>query len=44
MSLILRQVIGYQQGRKLAPAGGTDPHLKNQLTETQKNLNSILKK
>jgi len=43
MSLILRQVIGYQQGRK-AVSATADPALKKQLTETQKQLNSILTK
>jgi len=43
MSLILRQVIGYQQGRK-AVSATADPALKKQLTETQNQLNSILKK
>ncbi len=43
MSLILRQVIGYQQGRK-AVSATTDPALKKQLTETQNQLKSILTK
>jgi hypothetical protein len=43
MSLILRQVIGYQQGRKTASTS-TNPLLKKQLEDTQKDLNSILNK
>jgi chromosome segregation ATPase len=43
MSLILRQLIGEQRGRRMVPTSA-DPHLKNQLANTQKNLNSILKK
>ena len=43
MSLILRQVIGYQQGRK-AVSTTTSPLLKKQLQDTQKELNSILNK
>ena len=39
--LILRQVIGYQQGVKKAPASSL---LKKQLEDTQKDLNSILNK
>ena len=43
MSLILRQVIGYQQGRK-AVSATADPALKNQLAQKEQELNSILKK
>jgi len=43
MSLILRQVIGYSQGRRTVSATA-DPALKKQLEESQKQLNSILKK
>jgi hypothetical protein len=43
MSLILRQVIGYQQGLKKASTT-TNPLLKKQLEDTQKELNSILNK
>ena len=43
MSLILRQIIGYQQGRKSAPTT-TNPLLKSQLDQANKDLNSILKK
>lgn len=42
MNLILRQVIGYQQGLKKAPA--SDPKLKTELEQTKKDLHSILKK
>ena len=41
MSLILRQIIGYQQGLKKAPAS---PLLKKQLEDTQRDLNLILNK
>jgi chromosome segregation ATPase len=43
MNLILRQVIGYQQGRKAAPLTA-DPELKRQLENTKKDLKSILNK
>ena len=43
MSLILRQVIGYQQGLRKASTA-TNPLLKKQLEDTQKDLNSILTK
>ena len=43
MNLILRQVIGEQRGRKLASTS-TNPLLKKQLEDTQKDLNSILTK
>jgi hypothetical protein len=43
MSLILRQVIGEQRGRK-AVSATSDPALKAKLTEKEKQLNSILKK
>ena len=41
MNLILRQIIGYQQGLKTSPAS---PLLKKQLEDTQKDLNQILNK
>ena len=41
--LILRQVIGYQQGLKKAPAS-SNVLLKKQLADTQKSLDSILNK
>ena len=41
MSLILRQIIGYQQGRR-AVSTTANPLLKKQLEDTQKDLNSIL--
>jgi len=40
--LILRQVIGYQQGRKASTTA--DPHLTQELRETKQQLNSILTK
>ena len=43
MNLILRQVIGYQQGKKTASALA-DPQLKKQLEQTKKDLNQILTK
>jgi hypothetical protein len=43
MNLILRQIIGYQQGRK-AVSATANPLLKKQLEDTQKDLNSILNK
>jgi len=43
MSLILRQVIGYQQGRR-AVSTTASPLLKKQLEDTQKDLNLILNK
>jgi chromosome segregation ATPase len=43
MSLILRQLIGEQRGRRMASTTA-DPTLKKKLTETEKDLNSILKK
>jgi hypothetical protein len=42
MNLILRQIIGYQQGLKKAPTA--NPLLKKQLEDTQRDLNSILTK
>jgi chromosome segregation ATPase len=44
MSLILRQIIGYQQGRRATAIASADPVLKNQLEQKEKDLNSILKK
>jgi len=43
MNLILRQIIGYQQGRRATPIS-SDPLLKSQLDQANKDLNSILKK
>jgi hypothetical protein len=43
MNLILRQVIGYQQGRRVASASA-DPELKKKLEESQKHLQLILNK
>ena len=43
MNLILRQVIGYQQGLKKASASAS-PLLKKQLENTQQQLNQILNK
>jgi hypothetical protein len=43
MSLILRQVIGYEQGRRTVSASA-DPALKKQLAQKEQELNSILKK
>jgi hypothetical protein len=43
MSLILRQVIGYQQGLRKASTSA-NPLLKKQLEDTQKDLNLILNK
>jgi hypothetical protein len=44
MSLILRQVIGEQRGRASVASATADPALKKKLTETEKQLNSILNK
>ncbi len=43
MNLILRQVIGYQQGLKRASTSAS-PLLKKQLENTQQQLNQILTK
>jgi hypothetical protein len=42
MNLILRQVIGYQAGKKANSTAS--PLLKKQLEDTQKDLNQILNK
>jgi hypothetical protein len=44
MSLILRQVIGYEAGKRTATLATADPELKRQLEESEKGLNAILKK
>jgi hypothetical protein len=44
MSLILRQVIGYQQGAKSAPTASPNPQLEKELKATKQQLNSILTK
>ena len=44
MSLILRQVIGYQQGRRASSLTTPDPKLEQELKETKKDLNLILNK
>ena len=43
MNLILRQIIGYQQGKR-ASTTTASPLLKKQLEDTQRDLNSILNK
>jgi hypothetical protein len=44
MSLILRQVIGEQRGKRIASLASADPQLKKDLDQAQQDLNSILNK